>query len=49
MWIERTDGTRYPYIIHDSWGGRVYIASLKELKKEIKKIEKENKEKGLTK
>lgn len=49
MWIERTNDHRYPYIVNDSWGGKAYIASLEDLKKEIRKIEKENKEKGIDK
>ena len=47
MWIERTDDESYPYMVNDSWGGKAYITSLEDLKKEIRKIEKENKEKGI--
>ena len=47
MWIERTNGTSYPYMVNDSWGGKAYITSLEDLKREIRKIEKENKEKGI--
>lgn len=49
MWIERTNDPSYPYRVNDSWGGKAYITSLEDLKKEIRKIEKENKEKGLDK
>lgn len=49
MWIERTNDPSYPYRVNDSWGGKAYITSLEDLKKEIRKIEKENKEKGIDK
>ena len=47
MWIERTDDKSYPYMVNDSWGGKAYITSLEDLKREVRKIEKENKEKGI--
>lgn len=42
MWIYKTDDKNFPYVIKDSWGGKVYcsLAILKKLKKEIEKIEK---------
>ena len=49
MWIERTNDPSYPYMVNDSWGGKAYITSLEDLKREIRKIEKENKEKGIDK
>ena len=49
MWIERTNDENYPYMVNDSWGGKAYITSLEDLKREIRKIEKENKEKGIDK
>ena len=49
MWIERTNDSSYPYMVNDSWGGKAYITSLEDLKREIRKIEKENKEKGIDK
>ena len=49
MWIERTNDKSYPYMVNDSWGGKAYIISLEDLKREIRKIEKENKEKGIDK
>ena len=49
MWIERTSDSSYPYMVNDSWGGKAYITSLEDLKREIRKIEKENKEKGIDK
>ena len=49
MWIERTNDKNYPYMVNDSWGGKAYITSLEDLKREIRKIEKENKEKGIDK
>ena len=48
MWIERTNDKSYPYMVNDSWGGKAYITSLEDLKREIRKIEKENKKKVLT-
>ena len=49
MWIERTSDPSYPYMVNDSWGGKAYITNLEDLKREIRKIEKENKEKGIDK
>ena len=51
MRIERTNDKNYPYTIKGGWGDKVYCTEscLKELRKEINKILKENKEKGLTK
>ena len=49
MWIERTNNKNYPYMVNDNWGGKAYITSLEDLKREIRKIEKENKEKGIDK
>ena len=47
MRIERTIDKNYFYIFYYSWGGKAYITSLEDLKREIRKIEKENKEKGI--
>lgn len=51
MTIERSEDKAYPYTIKGGWGDKVYCREddLKELKKQINKILKENKEKGIDK
>ena len=49
MWIERTNDKNYPYMVNDSWGGKANITRLEDLKREIRKKKKENKEKGIDK
>ena len=49
MWIERTSDPSYPYMVNNSRGRKANIKRLKNLKREIRKIEKENKEKGIDK
>ena len=48
MTIERSNDTNYPYTIKGGWGDKVYCSldSLKELKREINKILKEEKAKN---
>ena len=48
MRIERSNDRSYPYTICGGWGDKVYCSldSLKELKKEINKILKEEKAKN---
>lgn len=51
MRVERSDDRAYPYTIKGGWGDKVYCteADLKEIKKQINKILKENKEKSVDK
>ena len=48
MTIERTNDKNYPYTIKGGWGDKVYCSldSLKELKREINEILKEEKAKN---
>lgn len=48
MRIERSNDKSYPYTIYGGWGDKVYCSldGLKELKKEINKILKEEKAKN---
>lgn len=45
MKIKKSDDKNYPYIIIGGWGDKVYCTTedLKEIKKQINKILKENK------
>ena len=47
MWIEKTDDDLYPYVIKDSWGGKVYTSKkdLKNLIKDIQEILDKDKQK----
>ena len=47
MWIERTSDPSYPYMVNDSWGQKSLHHKSWGLKREIRKIEKENKEKRI--
>lgn len=51
MRVERSDDRAYPYTIKGGWGDKVYCteSDLKEIKKQINKILKENKEKSVDK
>ena len=46
MKVEKSDDKNYPYTIKGGWGDKVYctIEDLKEIKKQINKILKENKD-----